>query len=274
MRRRDLLKGAAALAALATASEGAARATTPARAPRRVRPFDPHWPSAAEWQGLADRLGGRLQRVASPLAACARTPDGALCESALTDLANPFYIQDQPGATQTTGWVDAWTSAPSVYVAEPETPQDVAAIVDFARERNLRLVVKGGAHSYLGQSSAPDSLLLWTRRMDSITLHDAFVPHGCAGTVAPQQAVSVGSGAKFIQLYEAVVTDAGRFVQGGGCTSVGVGGHVQTGGFGSFSKYGGLAAASLPLRGPEIVTANGRRAGRQRLLRSGTCSRH
>ena len=61
--------------------------------------------------------------------------------------------------------------------------------MNFARENNLRLVVKGGGHDYMGRSSAPDSLMIWTRRMNSIVLHDDFVPAGC-GT-APQSAVSV-----------------------------------------------------------------------------------
>lgn len=196
-----------------------------------------------------------MQRVASPLDACARDADGGLCAEALKDLSNPYFIQDQAGATQTQGWIDGWQSAPSVYAVIPQDATDVAAAVDFARTKNLRLVVKGGAHSYLGQSSSPDSLMIWTRDLDHIELHDSFVPVGCAGRIEPQSAVSVGSGAKFIQLYDAVVTKAGRFVQGGGCTSVGVGGHVQTGGFGSFSKFGGLAAAGLIEA--EVVTAAG-----------------
>ena len=40
--------------------------------------------------------------------------------------------------------------------------------VNFARENNLRLVVKGGGHSYQGTSNAPDSLLIWTRHMNDI----------------------------------------------------------------------------------------------------------
>jgi FAD/FMN-containing dehydrogenase len=191
----------------------------------------------------------------SPLANCTREANGALCESALRDLQNPFFIQDQAGGTQSAGWIDGWMSAPSVYAVVPETAAEVAAAINFAREKNLRLVVKGGAHSYLGQSNAPDSLMIWTRRLDSLALHDDFVPQGCAGRIKPQPAVSVGSGAKFIQLYDFVTTRHGRYVQGGGCTSVGVGGHVQTGGFGSFSKYGGLVAASL--LEAEIVTADG-----------------
>ncbi len=39
---------------------------------------------------------------------------------------------------------------------------DIAAAVICVREHNLRLVVKGGGHSYQGTSNAPDSLLIWT----------------------------------------------------------------------------------------------------------------
>jgi len=258
MDRRKLLRNVAAAALAAAAVPAATGAAKPAAAgepQRRVRPHDPQWPSAAEWDRLRHRVGGRLAAVRSPLAECAREPDGRLCRRSLDLLANPFHIQDQAGGTQSAGWVDGWVSAPSVYAVEAEGPQDVAAAIDFARRHNLRLVVKGGAHSYLGQSNAPDSLLVWTRRMDRIELHDAFVPQGCAGSAGPLPAVSVGSGARFVELYDAVTTKAGRFVQGGGCTSVGVGGHVQTGGFGSFSKYGGLVAASL--LEAEIVTADG-----------------
>jgi len=46
-----------------------------------------------------------------------------------------------------------------------------------------------------------------------------------------------------------------RFVQGGGCTTVGVAGLIQSGGFGSFSKNYGTAAASLIEA--EVVTADG-----------------
>jgi FAD/FMN-containing dehydrogenase len=50
---------------------------------------------------------------------------------------------------------------------------EVAAAVRFAGAHNLRLVVKGPGHSYLGGSNAPDSLLVWTRPMSAITVRDA-----------------------------------------------------------------------------------------------------
>jgi FAD/FMN-containing dehydrogenase len=194
-------------------------------------------------------------KVESPLTACHAAPEGASCAAVFRALQNPYYIGEQPALTQTSGWVDAWTSAPSVYAVAAAEPADVVAAVNFARNHHLRLVVKGGAHSYQGTSCAVDSLLIWTRAMDGIVLHDAFVPQGCAGTLAPQPAVTVGAGAIWMRVYDAVTTQAGRYVQGGGCTTVGVAGLILSGGFGSFSKAYGLAAAGL--LEAEVVTADG-----------------
>ncbi len=111
---------------------------------------------------------------------------------------------------------------------------DIVTAVNFARQNNLRLVVKGGGHSYLGASNAPDSLLIWTRHLDELTLHDAFTPEGCEADLAPQPAVTVGAGAIWMHTYSEVTTKGGRYVQGGGCGTVGVAGLVQGGGFGTY----------------------------------------
>src|SRR5262249_13685942 len=173
----------------------------------------------------------------------------------IANVKNPYFVGDQPGLTQTLGWVDAWFTRPSVFAVAAKNADQVSAAVRFARENNLRLVVKGGGHSYQGTSNAADSLLIWTRRMNAITLHDAFVASGCGGQQAPQGAVTVEPGAIWGQAYDAVTTKGGRYVQGGGCMTVGVAGLIQSGGFGSFSKAYGMAAASL--LEAEIVTADG-----------------
>ncbi|HKK07983.1 MAG TPA: FAD-binding protein [Gemmatimonadota bacterium] len=266
MDRRRFLRGLAALPLLGlgrggpellgSADREGGRPRAGADPLDRVRPGDPGWPSGEEWAALKRRVGGRLSVPRWPLEACRTDPDGAACAGVFRELGNPFYIGDDPALTQTTGWADAWTSRPSAYVVAAEGAADVAAAVDFAREHRLRLVVKGGGHSYQGRSSAPDSLLVWTRRMDGIELHDAFVPAGCEGKARPLPAVSVGAGCIWLHVYDAVTTRGGRYVQGGGCTTVGVAGLVASGGFGSFSKRFGLAAAGL--LEAEVVTADGR----------------
>src|SRR5665213_3195566 len=133
-------------------------------------------PLAGVWPGLASAKP--LSRVRPGDAACPETPVGADCRTLFKELKNPYFIGDEVGLTQTTGWIDAWNLQESAYAVAAETTSDIVAVVDFARSHNLRLVVKGGGHSYLGTSNAPDSLLIWTRRMYDIEVHEDFVAHG------------------------------------------------------------------------------------------------
>lgn len=257
MNRKEFLKNLAILSALPVGYSGLLTSCTKnTNTPfRRVRPGDTGWPSKASWEKLKQEVEGRMIKVKSPLDACEIKPTGEACGEVFNKMNNPYYISNQPALTQTSGWADAWTSAPSVYAVEAEEATDVVAAVNFAREHNLRLVVKGGAHSYQGRSCSEDSLLIWTRKMNEIDLHDTFIPQDCAGTLTPQPAVSIGAGAIWMDAYNAVTTKAGRYVQGGGCTTVGVAGLIQSGGFGSYSKNYGLAAAGL--LEAEVVTADG-----------------
>lgn len=223
---------------------------------RRRRPSDANWPSRAAWKRLNDEVDGNLIPIESPIDACVKDVGSTACQNLIANIHNPYYIGDQPGLTQTLGWVDAWVSKPSVYAVAAKNTNHIAAAVNFARENDLRLVVKGGGHSYQGTSNAEDSLLVWTRHIDDITMHEAFVTQGSKSGYAPQPAVTLGAGTIWMQAYDAVTTKGGAYVQGGGCTTVGVAGLVQSGGFGSFSKHYGSAAAGL--LEAEVVTADGK----------------
>src|SRR5262245_2410912 len=237
MRRRRLLQTIAALPLLPDRWSRWLRpmpAAVAASAFSRVRPGDPEWPSAASWEQLNRDVGGRLIKVDSPLAACTEDPESDTCAQIFDSLKNPYYLGDEVGLTQTLGWVDGWTSRPSVYAVAAGQTDDVVAAVNFARQHTLRLALQGGGHRHQAPSNAADSLLIWTRGMNAIAVHDAFVGTGCGGQAAPQPAVTVEAGAIWGQVYDAVTTKAGRYVQGGGCLTVGVAGLVQGGGFGNF----------------------------------------
>lgn len=254
MQRRTLLKAAAALPLFSRFAALAPRVA--AQPARTARPGEPGWPSPAEWAALGESVGGRLVQVQSAFTVCEPDAGNAACGDLFQNLTDPFYIDQSVNLTQTLGWIDAFTSEPSAYAVLAASSADVSAAVNFAREHNVRLVVKSGGHSYLGTSNAPDSLLIWTRpNMQAIELSDSFVPQGAAGLVEPEPAMSVGAGAIWIDAYNAVTTVAGRYVQGGGCTTVGVSGLTQGGGFGSWSKRFGTAAANL--LEAEVVTADG-----------------
>src|SRR5271155_3210560 len=199
MSRRRLFEALAGLPFVTAFSRGAAAQAEPKM---RVRPGDPAWPSDAAWDELNRQVEGRLIKVRSPLAACVGASTDPACAQVFKELKNPYFLGDEVGLTQSLGWVGAWTSRPSVYAVAPKTTRDVLAAVNFARTNNLRLVVRGG-HSYQGTSTSADSLLIWTRHMNAIVLHDAFVGVGCEGRAEPQPAVSIEAGAYWRQAYDA-----------------------------------------------------------------------
>ncbi len=146
--------------------------------------------------------------------------------------------------------------AVSPYAVAVENIHDIVAAVKFANKHHVKLAIKGAGHDYLGRSNAPGSLLVWTHHMRKVTVQDYFIPQGAPEGTLEIEAVTIEAGARWIDVYNEVINHHHRYVQGGGCTSVGaVGGFLQGGGFGVFSKKYGMAAASL--LEAEVVIANG-----------------
>ena len=252
--RRSFLGGAstasvlAVLAACSSSGGGDAGAPTRPASPGRL-------PGRAEWDSLREQVGGRLIEVESPLGPCQADATSDACSTVLENLKNPFWIEEQPGASQTTGWLGAWQNQVSPYAVAAESAEDIAAAVNFVRDKGIRLVVKGTGHDYLGRSNAADSLLVWTHNMRAATFHPEFRPAGVGDDRPPTPALSVEAGTRWLEAYQEATAN-GVYVQGGGCTSVGAcGGFTLGGGFGNFSKrFGSGAGGVLEM---EVVTADG-----------------
>ena len=198
--RRNLLKMSAALPFMGGIAHGA---STAAPLQVRVRLGDPAWPSEAKWEQLDHDVGGRLIKVTSPLAACVGQTRRRLRRS-LQGAQEPLLPRRRGGPDPVARVGRGLDVAAERLCRRGQVDAaDVVAAVNFARTNNLRLVVKGGGHSYLGTSNAADSLLIWTRRMNAIVVHDAFVGAGCAGKAEPQPAVSIEPGAIWGQAYDA-----------------------------------------------------------------------
>ncbi|MBT5435380.1 MAG: FAD-binding protein [Rhodospirillaceae bacterium] len=213
------------------------------------------WPSESVLDELRAKVGERLIAVENPLAPCLVGASGEACEARLQNLNNPFFIERQPGGYQSTGWLDAWKVEISPYAVAAESPGDIVAAVNFAREHGVRLAIKGTGHDYLGRNCAAASLLVWTHNMRAVNYHEAFRIAGADDTAPGVPAVSAQAGARWVEVYLAASAND-RYVQGGGCTSVGAaGGFIQGGGYGSFSKrFGSGAGGVLEF---EVVTADG-----------------
>src|ERR1700683_3902847 len=170
MRRRSFLKAMGSAALLPFLSRNLLAGTTAGAPLRRCRPSDPAWPSQSAWKQLNETVGGNLIPVDFPIAALKSDPTSAAATNLIKNVDNPYYIGEQPGLTESFGWVDAWATKPSVYAVSARNAGDIAQAVNFARENNLRLAIKGGGHSYQGTSNAPDSLLIWMRNMHDIEM--------------------------------------------------------------------------------------------------------
>lgn len=180
---------------------------------KRCHPSQTCWPTAEEWAILNTQVHGNLVQLKSLLEPCKLNAKSSQCEAALIHARNPFFLETHPDATQSTGYLNAWTSSPSQYAIAAKSAADIVAGVNFARQHNLRLVLKGTGHDYLGRSSAPDSLLIWTHKMRDIKIHCSFVGQKCPSTTLSVPAVTVGAGARWQEVYDEVVNKHGRYVQ-------------------------------------------------------------
>ncbi|QIW09853.1 FAD-binding protein [Francisella sp. LA112445] len=222
----------------------------------RCLPSQSCWPNEQQWSAFANSLKGKLIQPSTSLGKCKLDTSSKACKSSIAKVKNPFYLQSDPGRNESQGWYGAWDNKASTYAVEAANTNDVVKAVDFAREHNLRLVIKGAGHDYLGRSNAPDSLLIWTHNMRDITYNKHFHPQNCPKS-KEYSAVTVGAGTRWLEAYNVVTNEHNEYVQGGGCTTVGAaGGFPQGGGFGSWSKEFGTGAGGIVQA--EVVTANGK----------------
>ncbi|MDA2931228.1 FAD-binding oxidoreductase [Acidobacteria bacterium AH-259-O06] len=138
-------------------------------------------------------------------------------------------------------WNPTTEKSPGI-IARCERPDDVARCVEFARQHDLVLAVRGGAHSFLGWSTCDDGLVIDVSPMKEIAVDPG------------NRTVRAGSGVVAYELVEA--TSPHDLVPVlGECPTVGISGLTLGGGLGWLSgKYG---ATCDNLLSAELMTADG-----------------
>jgi len=123
----------------------------------KTQPGDPDWPSLEEWTSLNKSLGGVLLKPTPPGAACYPLQadyDEKQCEFLVEDADDTRFWIDNPVSIHTQ-WAQGNT-CPAVrnpsrkctqggspeYVVNATTVKHVQMAVNFARNKNIRLVVK------------------------------------------------------------------------------------------------------------------------------------
>ncbi|GLB08246.1 hypothetical protein AtubIFM57258_004134 [Aspergillus tubingensis] len=245
----------------------------------RCQPSDACWPSPDDWKHLNESIGGHLVRV-YPIGHVCHAPffNQASCNQLVHLQYDSNWRAEQPGALQSFNWenwpgknesctIEANLSSVCgqgripLYSAVVHSVNEIRTVVRFAKQRNIRLVIKNTGHDSTGRSGAPNSLQILTNRMKDITFHDDLVPsQGGLGldnvNAIGVPAVTIGAGVMVGELYAAAAA-RGLIVVAGECSTVGVaGGYLQGGGVSTvLSPLHGLAVDHvLEL---EVVTAQG-----------------
>ncbi|KAJ5800175.1 CAZyme family AA7 [Penicillium psychrosexuale] len=128
---------------------------------------------------------------------------------------------------------------PSHYL-EVQSAKDVIEAFKFSNCSGKKLVIKNSGHDYLTRSSGRDTLSLWTRNLQSMQYSADFAPRGSKNTSRRYQAITVGAGVNFDEVYEFAQTK-NVTILGGYSPTVGVsGGWIQNGGHSILSPVYGL----------------------------------
>lgn len=135
------------------------------------------------------------------------------------------------------------------YAVNVTSSSDVVAAVNFAKENNIRLVIRNTGHDYLGRSTGAGSLSIWTHYLKDIEIKT------WADQYYNGSAIKLGAGVQGFDVFDAT-TGKGLAVVGGECPTVGItGGYTQGGGHSALSTSFGLSADNVLEW--EAVTADG-----------------
>ncbi|KAM5346283.1 hypothetical protein ACJ41O_009288 [Fusarium nematophilum] len=129
----------------------------------------------------------------------------------------------------------------------------VQLAINFARNLNLRLVVRNTGHDFLGKNTGEGALSIWTHNLNDIeVLRDYESPGG----LYKGPAFKLGAGVMVHELYD-VAEREGFTAVGGECRTVGVaGGYAVGGGHSPVTPIHGLASDQI--LSVNIVTPDGR----------------
>ena len=227
-------------------------------------PSDSEWPSPADWTALNESISGKLLASGQPPGAVCHSPsfDQALCSqvqslwtNASFHSSNPWTVDNNDVSCLPDPAQPCNPSGYPAYVVEAESPQDVQAAVHFANRTNVRLIVKGTGHDYIGRSTGPGTLSIWMHRMRGLEINKLNDPrlleYGGDGSTAT---VKMSAGMQWGEVY----TEAsmhGITVVGGADPDVGIGGLLTAGGHSPISARFGFPADHVVEM--EVVTADG-----------------
>ncbi|KAF5693564.1 FAD-binding domain-containing protein [Fusarium denticulatum] len=131
------------------------------------------------------------------------------------------------------------------FVARPETPAHVQAVIKEAKAKKLKVTIKCNGHSYAGHSTAEEGISLDLRSMKKVALD------------MNTKTVTFDAGCQWGHVYGTLINGGhdGFIINGGRCPTVGVSGFILGSGLGPFTRTFGMGSDTLVEA--TLVTADG-----------------
>ncbi|KAH6856867.1 hypothetical protein B0I37DRAFT_351885 [Chaetomium sp. MPI-CAGE-AT-0009] len=233
----------------------------------KAMPGDASWPSQETWSKFNTALGGALIETVPLAASCySNWPqyDAAACADVSENWSNPYrHVNDPTSAmwplyqgrtclpTDDPGSSNCTLGGYAAYSVAVTEVSHIQLALNFARNANLRLVVKNTGHDFAAKSVGAGALSVWTHKLKDI---EFMADYNCRGYSGP--AFRLGSGVVTEEVY-AAAEENGVTVVGGMCRTVGIaGGYTAGGGHSPMAALVGMAADQiLELN---VVLPNGR----------------
>jgi len=181
----------------------------------RYAPGDGKWPSDKGWQKLSKQLSSTSALIpTTPQASvCYGTAkNDAKCQELTKSWSSSYTHIDDPTEILSPIYQGLTCQPPSIYdsktctvggypsyVIKANTVLDIQLGINFARNDNIRLVVKNTGHDFSGKSTGAGSLSIWTHGLKDMQFFDNYMDD--SGYKGP--AVKAGAGVQAFELYKA-----------------------------------------------------------------------
>ncbi|KAK1852051.1 FAD binding domain protein [Colletotrichum chrysophilum] len=195
----------------------------------KVFPGDSAWPSSATWSGFDLLTGSALLDSVPSAAVCYKDwpqYDEAKCAEVTAQWASPSYQASEPTGLDFPLYEGVSCLPPSLtrsnatctqgghpsYVLNATNVAQIQLAVNFARNLNLRLIVKNKGHDFSGKSAGAGALSVWTHHLQGIQYLGAGFKYGASGYRGP--AFKIGSGVTMLDYYDAADKEGLQVVGG------------------------------------------------------------
>jgi FAD/FMN-containing dehydrogenase len=190
---------------------------------------------------MGGAVGGALAASGNRLLSYAHqgTPASGGGSAELVFPGDPHYGRYSRGFNQ------RWVGTPA-YIALCSDAGQVAAAVQEAVDKGLRITVRSGGHCYEDFASGNDGGVIVDLSPMTKVWQEADGRH------------AFEAGARVLDIYTTLAEQFGVTIPAGSCSSMGAGGHISGGGYGLLSRLHGLSVDYLDAVELVHVTAEGR----------------